>query len=79
MTSYRLLKAGKDWKGTGTHLSAALQALKALGGEATAAEVTEYVEKHELLRGSKMETKDAIGWILVYGVKVGVLKAKESK
>jgi hypothetical protein len=44
MTIYSLTKAAREWKGRGTHLTAALEALKGLGGKATGAQIADYVE-----------------------------------
>jgi len=79
MTTYSLTKQAKEWKGRGTHLTAVLQALKALKGEATGAAIADYVEEKKLLAGSKMDPREACSWILGYAVRLGLLKAKESK
>jgi hypothetical protein len=69
MTTYRLLKAGRNWKGKGTHLSAALKELEALNGRATGKEIADYVEEKKLLAGSEMDTREAVSWILGYAVR----------
>jgi hypothetical protein len=78
MTTYSLLKAGKEWKARkkGTHLDSALAALKALGGKATGKEIADYVEEKRLLAGSEMDTREAVSWILGYAVRLVLLSAK---
>jgi hypothetical protein len=80
MTTYSLLKAGKEWKTRkkGTHLDSALTALKALGGKATGTQIADYVEEKKLLK-TEMDTRDAISWILCYAQRLGLISAKESK
>jgi hypothetical protein len=41
MTTYSLTKQAKEWKGKGTHATAVIQALKALDGRATGAEIAD--------------------------------------
>jgi len=79
MTTYSLTKQAREWKGKGTHLCAVIQALKALNGKATGAEVADYVEEKKLLTSTKMDQREACSWVLCYAVRVGLLKAKESK
>jgi hypothetical protein len=62
----------------GTHLVAALTALKALGGSAAGSAIADYVEEKKLLK-KEMDVREAVSWVLSYGVRVGLLKAKESK
>ena len=81
MTTYSLLKAGKEWKTRkkGTHLDSALTALKVLGGKATGAAIADYVEQEGLLKGSEMDPREAISWVLCYAVRLELLSAKEEK
>jgi len=74
MTNYSLTKAGKEWKGRGTHLTAVLEALKKLGGKAAGAEIAAYVEKHGLLKSTKMDQREACSWILSHAVRIGILR-----
>ena len=78
MTTYSLTKQAREWKGKGTHLTAALEALKALGGKATGTQIADYVEEKKLLK-TEMDPRQAISWILSYAVRLDLLKAKESK
>jgi hypothetical protein len=78
MTTYSLTKQAREWKGRGTHLKAALEALKALGGKATGTQIADYVEEKKLLK-TAMDTRQAISWILSYAVRLDLLKARESK
>lgn len=41
MTIYSLTKQAGEWKGKGTNLKAALEALKGLGGKATGAQIAD--------------------------------------
>jgi len=50
-------------KGPGTHLTAALEALKRRGGMATGAQIADYVEEKKLLK-TEMDTRQAISWVL---------------
>jgi hypothetical protein len=75
---YSLTASGKKAKFKGTHAAAALEALKALGGEATTRQLIDYVTEKKSLK-TDMEIDDAIGWIVAYLVRVGVLKSKELK
>jgi len=75
---YSLTKQAREWRGRGTHLTAALEALKGLGGKATGAQIADYVEEKKLLK-TEMDTRQAISWILSYAVRLDLLKAKESK
>ena len=78
MTTYSLTKQAREWKGKGTHLTAALEALKALGGKATGAQIADYVEEKKLLK-TEMDVRQAISWILSYAVRLDLLKSRESK
>ena len=78
MTTYILTKQAREWKGKSTHLTAALEALRALGGKATGAQIADYVEEKKLLK-TEMDVRQAISWILCYAVRLELLKAKESK
>jgi hypothetical protein len=77
-TQYNLLAAGKKWKTRkeGTHLDHFLTALKALGGKATIAEVTEYCDQHKMKFGT-METRDAVGWVAAYAFRLDLCSKKE--
>jgi len=78
MTIYSLTKQAKDLKGKGTHLSAALDAPKALGGKATGAAIADHVEENKLLK-TDMDVREAASWVPCYAVRLDLLKAKESK
>jgi len=78
MTTYSLTKQAREWKGRSTHLTAALEALKALDGKATGAQIADYGEEKKLLK-TEMDTRQAISWILSYAVRLDLLRAKESK
>jgi hypothetical protein len=80
MTTYSLLKAGKVWqtKKKGTHLDAALTALKALGGRATGKAIADYVVEQKLLK-TDMDVREAISWVLCYAVRLELIRAKEDK
>lgn len=79
MTTYSLTKTGREWKGTGTHATAVIEALKALKGKATGAAIADYVVEKKLLAGSKMDEREACSWVLCYLVRKGLLRGKESK
>ena len=79
MTTYSLTKQAKEWKGKGTHATAVIQALKALDGKATGAAIADYVEEKKLLASTKMDQREACSWVLCYLVRIGVLRARESK
>ena len=78
MTTYSLTKQAKEWKGKGTHLTAALDALKALGGSATGEAIADHVEQKKLLK-TEMDVRQAVSWVLCYAVRLGLLRAKETK
>jgi hypothetical protein len=59
MTIYGLTKQTREWKGRGTHLTAALEALKGPGGKATRAQIADYVEEKKLLE-TEMDVRQAI-------------------
>jgi hypothetical protein len=50
MTTYSLTKQARECKGRGTHLTAALEALKAVGGKTTGTQIADYVEEKKLLK-----------------------------
>ncbi len=79
MTIYSLTKQAKEWKGKGMHATAVIQALKALDGRATGAEIADFVEAKKLLTSTKMDQREACSWVLCYLVRTGVLRARESK
>jgi hypothetical protein len=79
MTTYLLTKQAKEWKGKGSHATAAIEALKALGGKATGSAIADYVEEKKLLAGSKMDPREAVSWVLSYLVRTEVLKSRETK
>lgn len=64
MTTYNLTKAGREWKGKGTHATAVIEALEALKGKATGAAIADYVVEKKLLAGSKMDEREACSWVL---------------
>jgi hypothetical protein len=63
MTIYSLTKQAGEWKGKGTNLKAALEALKGLGGKATGAQIADYAEEKKLLK-TEMDVRQAISWTL---------------
>jgi hypothetical protein len=77
MSIYSLTKQAREWKGRGTHLTVALEALKGLGGKTTGAQIADYVEQKKLLK-TEMDVRQAISWILSYAVRVDLLKFKEN-
>ena len=73
MTTYSLRKRTKAEDFKGSHANAALTALEQLG-KGTAAQITEQVEKHHLLKTkTKMETGKLISWILCDLARMGKL------
>ncbi len=79
MNLYSIARGANPEQFAGSHATAVLRAIRALKKPATAAEITTYVKKHRLLRGSKMDAGKACYWILSWLKRHGAVVVRKAR